>query len=73
MKSCCGHSPKVWIENKWVCSECGALSEDKDTQMDFSDAFAGFDYKMSKPKCVCGSEKTHGSDATHSTWCDAHK
>lgn len=74
--SCCGNSPRVYIDGRWSCAECGGLTE-LDTQLDFSDVYNRFGYKPKAPKetdCECGSDSTYGKGSnTHATWCPLYK
>lgn len=77
-KPCCTYAPVVYRDKRWECSECGSISQTDDSQLEFDfDYLPGLPYNsgtnISDKKCSCGSEKTYGVDATHTSWCDKNK
>jgi hypothetical protein len=79
MFSCCGGSgAATWDQtnNRWRCSDCGATqSTDADylgggfTPKEDADKW----WKSTPKPCTCGSDKTYGIGATHTSWCDKEK
>ena len=59
---CCGTTPRVYIDGKWSCAECGSvLGTDIGNTLDFSDVFIDKTIKRSyEKKCECGADKTYG-------------
>ena len=69
-KICCGNAPRVYIDHKWVCSDCGSIVGNvDDTQLNFQDAFEYFDDLSQKNKCTCGADKTF-REPTHASYCN---
>lgn len=58
-KGCCGYSPRILVNEVWVCNDCGSpVDLPKSEQLDFF----GYHPVATKvePKCQCGADKTYG-------------
>ena len=58
---CCGNAPRVYLDGKWSCAECGSIIGN-DADQDISDISSGHyvPKSSSTKKCECGADKTYG-------------
>lgn len=75
MYSCCGGSGHIrWndTDKQWKCSDCGSIKSN-DPNYFWSpkrpDAPVYPSWGSVTKQCECGSDKTYGNAAGHSSWC----
>ncbi len=80
IQSCCGGAGVVrWnaTDAAWKCTDCGSIKSNNANYYRENTPGIGVDLANSPYdtlfKCQCGSEKVHGNNTGHSSWCPKYK
>lgn len=67
-KPCCGISPVIFKNNRWVCSECESDNALHENQLELFEYFSNVIKDLDNKKCDCGASKTSNTNC-HANWC----